>query len=356
MADQPAKSPPSSAPLSVEDADRLAASFTPFWEDEDLPGQAQVAAQPPAAAPLHGFNKHTLLGLAPITVPEPTLPPAPLPPAPSVAIPSATTPGSSTVTPLMPALAAPRGTHHKTLLGFSPPAVPMPAAPSALAPVVVSPVAVQGALDVPGYAGKYAPKDGPATPPVVIASEAQSSPDAINPALSATRPSRARVAPGPVPARAAGAAVEVDDLYTPKKKAGPLLYAGAAALLLLLGAVLGIRALSADADSASTPIATTVVPAAAAPGSIAAAQATAAPSAEPRPLEAAPVVMPSSAPPPQIGSAAHVKAAKPKVQAAAPAARPAARPKTPVSPAGDASMPAPKAAATKSVIVRDSPF
>ena len=54
MPDQPGKGPPSSAPLSVEDADRLAESFTPFWEDDDLPAPAPAAV----AAACAGCARH----------------------------------------------------------------------------------------------------------------------------------------------------------------------------------------------------------------------------------------------------------------------------------------------------------
>ncbi len=334
MPDQTAKGPPSLAPLSVEDADRLAESFTPFWEDDDLPGPAEVSAPgaAPDPSPVKAASKHTLLGLAPVLV----------------------APASATVTPLMPAVAALQGLHQKTLLGFSPPIapVPVPLAASAPAPVgPAAPTAVQGALEVPGYAAKYTPKDGPATPAVVIAPEAQSSPDAAKRPLSVTQPSRVRAAPARLaqPALAEATTDELDDLYPPKRKRGAVLFASAAAVLLLLGTVLGIRALSHVGSTASSTdaLAPTALATVDAPTPL-----VAAPSAEPRP-EAVPAVtpLPNSAPP--AAAPVRTKAARSKTQVAP---RPTPRPAAPTSPAGDGAAPASKAGSGKSVIVRDSPF
>src|SRR6478752_6102761 len=87
MPDPPDKGRPSSAPLSVEDADRLADSFTAFWEDAGGPDTsgpvaavAAVAAPTPspgtvtAAMPAVTVNRKpsgTLVGIAPITIENP---------------------------------------------------------------------------------------------------------------------------------------------------------------------------------------------------------------------------------------------------------------------------------------------
>jgi DNA segregation ATPase FtsK/SpoIIIE, S-DNA-T family len=404
MPEQPGKGPPSSAPLSVEDADRLAESFTPFWEDDGLSSAmaapAPVVAQTPAIVtplgvgpapltlPKKPINKQTLLGMAPLTGT-----PAPAAAAPSSAAtqPLPVVAASATATPPGPRVAA-KSPHKQTLLGFSPPlpATPAPLAPpatpfnataaselselapeaaaSALPPVatvhepVAAPLAVQGAANVPGYATKYTPKDGPATPAVVIAPEAQSSPEANKRPLSTTQPSRVRAAPAPVAASPLAASVS-DDIYPHKKRTG-LWIAASVVVVLLLGAVVGMHALS---DNAPAPAAAAASAASATPVSSGAAAASPTPdepSAVAAPVVAAPTVEPTS--PPAVASAsatdtpepasrqatiAHAKTAKPKSEVA-PAARPAPHP------AATATFPAEPSApkSGKSVIVRDAPF
>ncbi len=95
MPDPADKGRPSSAPLSVEDADRLADSFTPFWEDSGAPvasgGEpaptpnpgAVTAPMPAVEAARKPLGKQTLLGIAPLVIERPPSTPqaTPIPPA-----------------------------------------------------------------------------------------------------------------------------------------------------------------------------------------------------------------------------------------------------------------------------------
>jgi hypothetical protein len=419
MPDQPGQGPPSSPPLSVEDADRLAESFTPFWEDEDVAaptaapdpvaapggasaqptGPAEAVKAPAATLPIvkKSVGKQTLLGLAPI-VATPGVALAPMPAAAAEG-----TPPFTTTQPLPAVAAAPNATaptapvpgptagnpHKKTLLGFSapqaqPPA-PIPApAPAAAAPIAAAPAAaastdlvatpiVQSAANVPGYAVAYTPKDGPATPAVVIAPEAQSSPEAVERPLSVTRRSKVRAVPSPEAPAPVAALDDIDEAYPAKKKTGMFVAASIGGVVLLLGIALGMRALGRGATSSTgaaapeaTPTAAPVltVPAQAAPENnvaapAAAAPVVAAPTAEPTPPAAvAPAIAtrePSS--PPATEPRAKVAKPKPKsVPVAAPTPRPAPRPVATATFPSEPSPPAPKATAGKSVIVRDAPF
>ena len=87
MPEQPAKGPPSLAPLSAADADRLAESFTPFWEGGDAPAPtatAKAPAVPPTPVSAATTTKtpapsaanravvtRTILGIAPLTLGQP---------------------------------------------------------------------------------------------------------------------------------------------------------------------------------------------------------------------------------------------------------------------------------------------
>jgi len=278
MPDPPDKGRPSSAPLSVEDADRLADTFTAFWEDAGAPDAsgpvAAVAAPSPAtvsegtvtapmpavAAPMPAvaavrkpIGKQTLVGIAPAierpsSAPGATPVPAavaltqPLPAVAPVAAGAALEPPSE----LPVASALP---HKKTLVGFAIPNDPAP--PVASVRPSAPPSAVQQSTpDVPGYAIAYTPKDPPSTPAVVIAPEAQSSPENKPPEakrqFSQTVPSRIRSAPNssiaPLPPPAA-----VDDDFNPyveRKGKGKVIGWALAGVILLLAGVLGVRTLS----------------------------------------------------------------------------------------------------------------
>src|SRR5258708_7944539 len=103
MPDQPGKGPPSSAPLSLEDADRLAESFTPFWEDDVAPARAPVSARDAGAA--KPVFKDKLRGIAPINIGPATqsAPPAAPPTYPQPVVPPA---ANSQPTPAAPVLSA----------------------------------------------------------------------------------------------------------------------------------------------------------------------------------------------------------------------------------------------------------
>ena len=412
MPDQPGKGPQSSAPLSAADADRLAESFTAFWDDDSAPAAAPppaeagtVTAPMPAVAPVHTgtaaspapapaaaptgkhVGKQTLLGMAPFTFgkPEPAFaPPQPIEPAPQ--------PHPVTVTAPLPTVAAPNAqakplVHSKTLLGFSvpfaspaasptspapfartapfetPPAAIMPALATAT-PLVAPPVdpvttpapIQQSPSEVPGYAIAYTPKDGPATPPVVIAPEAQSSPENKRP-FSATIPSRrpALTPAAPLPA------FDDDDLqlYAPKKGNGKLIAGVIGGAVVLLIGIVGIRALMGG--SAPSPVASDAVTSAPndPPGATlpAAAPALEAPATQPLVSEAtrAPAAHEPAhaqkAPGHLVAPPIPAAAARPK-SAAAP--RPASRPPAATFPSEPAS--ASKPAGSKGVIVRDAPF
>jgi len=220
---------------------------------------------------------------------------------------------------------------------------------------------------VPGYAIAYTPKDPPSTPAVVIAPEAQSSPENPPPEskpapkkreFSQTIPSRVRSAPSasvaPLPPP-----VALDDFnpYAPKKSNGKVIGLVLGGALLLLVSVVGVRSLSGgsheppaqsahpDVVPAATVVAAAPTPAPAEATLTARANPTLAAASSP---ESAPATRHASEP---ALSPAKVKAktkAKAKAEPAAAAARPVAR-------APEPSPPATKAA-SKGVIVRDAPF
>jgi hypothetical protein len=217
---------------------------------------------------------------------------------------------------------------------------------------------------VPGYAIAYTPKDPPSTPAVVIAPEAQSSPEHKPPEnkrqFSQTVPSLVRSAPkasvAPLPPLPP---LEEFNPYAPKKGKGKLIGLGLAGALLLLGAAWGVRGLDRGSqdprvESAARP---DVVPAATA--------VTAAPTLAPVEETAKPIATPAEpvavAPEPSATSARRVNEpvpapvpAKAKVKAKTESASAAARPVT-RAPASEPSPPATKPA-SKGVIVRDAPF
>jgi hypothetical protein len=237
---------------------------------------------------------------------------------------------------------------------------------------------IQGAANVPGYAIAYTPKDGPATPAVVIAPEAQSSPDAAPRPLSQTQPSKVRVAPvvAAPSADLSSASDDLEDLYPPKKKTGKVVAGVLGGMVVLLGVALGMRALSnkPPSETSATPVPPAVTTQPAVPAAPAATAAATPPAAAPATAETTAVVAaptaeptraaPEPAPAPVVPAAHPAKAAsaakpaRPKPEpAAAPAPRPTPRPVATASfPAEAPPAPAPKAAAGKSVIVRDAPF
>jgi hypothetical protein len=294
------------------------------------------------------------------------------------------------IAPLPGTLGA-KSAHHKTLLGVSPPAAaplsapqphfPLPPAPlvatlvSEVAPIEPPPSAlpevapvyepvVQGAANVPGYAPKYTPKDGPATPAVVIAPEAQSSPEANKRPLSVTQPSRVRTGVASAPfAASIGDGDDIEDIYPRKRKTGLWIVLGLGAVVALIGAALGIRAMSgesaAPSSAATTPsapasprAASTTLPTSEdnAPAAPVVPTPTAAPSA---PAPAATSVEAPEAPSPQ----AAVTRSKPVKSKAEPVAAPAPRATHAAATAtfpAEQTTPTPKSG--KSVIVRDAPF
>src|SRR6478736_3959781 len=224
MPDSADKGRPSSAPLSVEDADRLADSFHAFWDDEPAPAAAApVIATTPAAA---------------TAIAEP-----------------AARPGA--VTAPMPAVAPvhqEKPVGKQTLIGIAPINIERPPSEP---PPSSSPVSSSPSADVPGYAVAYTPKDPPSTPAVVIAPEAQSSPDNDPPPakrqqFSQTMPTQrvrssphASVAP---PAVAAPIAIADDfNPYAPKKGKGKVIALVTGGTLLLLVSVVAIRGLDGAA-------------------------------------------------------------------------------------------------------------
>lgn len=351
MPDPADKGRPSSPPLSVEDADRLADSFTAFWDDAPAPPPARpVSVLPPVAI------------LAPVSAPPPPVAAPSSIPAPAPVAADARHPG--TVTAPMPAVQAipqPKPLGKQTLLGIAPINIEKPARsePAHSAPIQSSP-------EVPGYAIAYTPKDPPSTPAVVIAPEAQSSPENLPPEnkrqFSQTVPSRVRSAPNaslsPIapPTRVAPAPAADDfNPYAPRKGKGKLIGLVLAGALLLLVSVVGVRSFSGGSHEPSTAAALandvvqTVTTGAAAP--------TPSPSEPAEPAAAISTPTPAVTGP-ELGLAprskserAPVKAkAKVKAEPAAPAARPASR-----APAADPS-PTPSKPAGKGVIVRDAPF
>jgi flagellar hook-length control protein FliK len=403
MPDQAGKGSPSSTPLSAEDADRLAESFTPFWDDGEtaaLPAATSVvpaAKAQPSAAPLpsaeapaakKALNKQTLLGMAPFPVgASATVTPLGLnkktlfgfsaPSLAAVAAPSPPTPTLTTAPAPAPAASA------------TGPAVPAPTPAAVPAPTpargdsLATPLAVRGRPDVPGYAIAYTPKDRPSTPPVVIAPEAQSSPDASKRPLSNTVPSRVRSGPLAMPEAAALASApaaapaplassatdDIDDTHPPKSRTGVLVFAGVGGVVLLIAVGTGIRALSRT----SAPV-TSAAPSATA-AAIASSRVAAPPIAEPvaatsaMPVEAAPITAPS--PPPAASAVAPAfaqpapvqrpKITKPKPELEAPPevaapVQPLPRPAATASFPAEPSAPATKPLPSKGVIVRDAPF
>ncbi|MEI9948646.1 MAG: hypothetical protein WDO74_06580 [Pseudomonadota bacterium] len=405
MPDPPDKGRPSS-PLSVEDADRLADSFTPFWEDAGVPAATETSAAPApnpgtVTAPMPAvqaaripIGKQTLLGIAPITIEKPasaSSPPAPTssPPAP-IPIPAASgltqpLPAVAPVVQPLPAVVAPEPLpapataaahpHKKTLLGFSEPT--SAAAPAAIARASGAPKEAiqQSAPEVPGYAIAYVPKDPPSTPAVVIAPEAQSSPEHKPPenkrAYSQTVPSRIRSAPNasaaPLPRSAPNvsaaplpaAAAEDFNPYAPKKAKGKVIGWGLGGALLVLVAVLGVRSLAgsdrepsaqsvprSDVVPTATAVAAAPTPAPVEPTETAESMPTPAKPAAREPAPAAPASRRASEPAPAKAKAKTKAKAEPGAAATRPVTRaPSAEPN-----------PTPSKAASKGVIVRDAPF
>jgi hypothetical protein len=451
MPDLPEKGRPSSAPLSVEDADRLADSFTPFWEDAGAPatpgsGAALVAAPGPTTAnpgtetlPVPAVElirkpvgKQTLLGIAPITIERPaSAPPAavsgparegltqPLPPvapapiavapAPIAAAPApisvapapisiAPAPISVAPAPISVASApiavapAPIAVAPAPIAAAPAPIAAAPApiavapAPIAVAPapiaVAPAPIAVapapisverpppsepiQSSPEVPGYAIAYTPKDPPSTPAVVIAPEAQSSPENLPPErkkreFSQTMPALGRsaptasVAPQPPP--------PADDFnpYAPKKGTSKVVVLGLSGSLLLLAAI-GFRTLSSnrheppaqsvpggDVVSTTTTVAAapTLSPATLAEPTLPNPTPTSTAASEPE--HAAPTPRRATESPPLAKPKVKAKA-KAKAESTSATPRPVTRAPVP-EPSPIATKPA-----SKGVIVRDAPF
>ncbi|HKO47758.1 MAG TPA: hypothetical protein VJV79_08545 [Polyangiaceae bacterium] len=318
MPDLPDKGRPSS-PLSAEDADRLADSFTAFWEDVEAPDPAAIAPAAVDAAPHPGS----------VTAPMPAV----------VSVPP------------------PKALGKQTLLGIAPITIEKPA-PSE--PIQSSPA-------VPGYAIAYTPKDPPSTPAVVIAPEAQSAPENQPPPesrpagkrreFSQTIPSRSRSAPlasvAPLPPP-----VALDDFnpYAPKKGKGKVIGLGVGGALLLLASAVGFRSLSGGSHEPPA-LQTDVVPTATAVG------------AAPTPVPAEPALAARTLPSPAAAKepestdlsarrASEPAPAKAKTKAKTKArAEPVAAATRPVtrSPAPEPS-PTPTRSASKGVIVRDAPF
>ncbi|MET0792689.1 MAG: hypothetical protein ABW061_14305 [Polyangiaceae bacterium] len=423
MPDQPGKGPPSSAPLSVEDADRLADSFTPFWEvDGDL---APIAAGQPAApvpsapapeatlAARKAINRQTLLGIAPIVgrpavkqpgpLPDPVLVTQPMPAVAPVAAPVAVAPIAApvAVAPMTAPVAvapvtapvatapAPSGAitqplpvvasapppapaplpHGKTVVGFVDPAPPARADSS---PTSSPAPAVQSSPGVPGYAIAYTPKDGPSTPAVVIAPEAQSEPENRRP-TPVTVASRVRAEPVAAPVHVQpSVALDDDDDFDPyaKKGKGKLIGVLLGGVAVVIVGVVAFRALnsgSAAPTTNSAPVAVhrDVQAAVTAPVEPAAtvAAATSEPTApeptapEPTAPEPAPIASATASAVIAAREPTRVvtkpSAARPKAEAvAATPTRPAARPSSNSS----GSNAAPAKPASKGVIVRDAPF
>ena len=220
---------PSSAPLSAEDADRLADGFTAFWEDPPAPAVAEPAPTPHPGA---------------VTAPMPAVVPAPAPPTPTPTPTPKPKVGKQTLVGIAP-ITIERPSE-------KPPEKPAPSDPHPSAPILSSP-------EVPGYAIAYTPKDPPSTPAVVIAPEAQSSPDNEAPAdrrrFSQTVPSirsapNASLAPlPPLPP-----ALDDFDPYAPKNGKGKIIGLALGGALVLLVSVLGIRALGGGTSDSGLPL------------------------------------------------------------------------------------------------------
>src|SRR6478736_70327 len=352
MPDSADKGRPSSAPLSVEDADRLADSFHAFWDDEPAPAAAApvIATTPAAATAIAEPAARPGAVTAPMPVADPT-------------------PGA--VTAPMPAVAPvhqEKPVGKQTLIGIAPINIERPPSEP---PPSSSPVSSSPSADVPGYAVAYTPKDPPSTPAMVIAPEAQSSPDNDPPPakrrqFSQTMPAQrvrssphASVAP---PAVAAPIAIADDfNPYAPKKGKGKVIALVTGGTLLLLVSVVAIRGL----DGAAHHSPAQASPAAAVPAAdVVRAATVGAAIPTPEPAEPAPTTAPESPTPTRsVAREPESSVARPtservpakaktkvKSEAIAPAPRPTTRAASP-----EASPPAPKPA-SKGVIVRDAPF
>jgi len=226
---------------------------------------------------------------------------------------------------------------------------------------VATPAPIQQSLsEVPGYAIAYTPKDGPATPPVVIAPEAQSSPENKRP-FSVTVPSRVKAPPAPLSPAALSPAFDDDEIYTPKKSNGKLIAGVIGGALVLLIAVVGVRALiggsttstvASDASSTVPNVPPVATPAAAVPAPEA---PTAAPIATTEATRTAPSPEPTHAEKPPTHVAAAPPARPQREATATPRpATPAPRPPAATFPSEPAAPSKP--AGGKGVIVRDAPF
>jgi hypothetical protein len=233
--------------------------------------------------------------------------------------------------------------------------------------------AVKSSPDVPGYAIAHTPKDGPSTPAVVIAPEAQSSPETSKRIFSQTIPSRVRAASvEDAPPAPASLADELDP-YPPKKGKGKLVALCLGGAILLAGIFVGLRAadrqpareqVRAGAETPVNPLPSATAPAAATaaievPGTAkGTSEASPAPSDEAKPVDSEPTRRPTragTAPPKSEQTQPASPKGKAKVVAAAPARSPAGRaPGTPI--ATEPSPATTKPAAGKGVIVRDAPF
>ena len=408
MPDQPGKGPPPSTPLSVEAADRLAESFTPIWEVESEPVPPAVPAAPVTVS--KPVTKHpTLLGMAPFSFGQPT---------PSVPTPTASVaPGALSDVPLPVAPAAretpsPMAQSPAEPTGVGTSGQPLPAAapaqsisvaespvqlqvsagpsgteamtvPASVDPVTIPTPSQHPTREVPGYAIAYTPKDGPGTPAVVIAPEAQSSPENARP-FSLTIPARGRaveVVPPEPPATD-----ERDSFLPPNKRNIKRISAVVGgAILLAAGVLLGVRALSGPGAPVIGAPGPPRPPSRPEPGNgpvptplLASPPPAREPFAQPQAAESSPRALPvpslaGSAPAPsdrkpartgaepkKVSTGAELKKAVPARARAAPITAATTRPAS--RPAGPASLPSvsPTAATNpapgKAVIVRDTPF
>jgi hypothetical protein len=262
--------------------------------------------------------------------------------------------------PVVVAAAPTKPLGKQTLVGIAPINIEKPSASEP--PPSSSPIQSSPSPAVPGYAIAYTPKDGPSTPAVVIAPEAQSAPD--NPLherrreFSQTVPSRVRSAPNASPAplaRAAKPATTEDDFnpYAPKKGKGKVIGLMLGGTVVLLGAVLVVRGLPGAGHESPTQTSSAASPAA----DVVRAATVDAVTPTPEPAEAAPAPLPSPTARESATAATRPvseRVAKPKTKAKpepiAPVARAATRAAAP-----EPSPPAPKPA-SKGVIVRDAPF
>ncbi|HET7545178.1 MAG TPA: hypothetical protein VFK05_35175, partial [Polyangiaceae bacterium] len=249
----------------------------------------------------------------------------------------------------------------QTLVGIAPISIERPSekAPEKPAPSDPHPSGpIRSSPEVPGYAIAYTPKDPPSTPAVVIAPEAQSSPENEAPQdkrrFSQTVPSmrsapNASLAPPPAPAPAA---LDDFDPYAPKKGTGKIIGLALGGALLLLVAVLGVRALSGgnrDSALSSSPVPAPVTDVV---------HATTVAAAAPTPAPAEPSATASSKASANAVSGTAEPAATTAVARAA-SERAPAKPKTKAAlraPTPEPSPPPASKPASKGVIVRDAPF